>query len=78
MGDVTVKVVPVNYPFASEDYDGLFISNGPGDPRMVGSTVDELAKCFKKDKPIFGICMGNQLMALAAGGSCYKLPFGMF
>jgi carbamoylphosphate synthase small subunit len=77
MGDVTVKVVPVDYPFAADDYDGLFISNGPGDPRTVKSTVTELEKAFLKEKPIFGICMGNQLMALAAGGSVYKLPFGM-
>jgi len=76
MGDVTVKVVPVNYPFSNEDYDGLFISNGPGDPRTVKSTVRELQKCFNKDKPIFGICMGNQLMGLASGASVFKLPYG--
>lgn len=76
MGDVTLKVVPYNYPFASEDWDGLFISNGPGDPRTVDETVQELRKVFEFEKPIFGICMGNQLMALAAGASCYKLPYG--
>jgi len=76
MGDVTLKVVPFDYPFAGEDWDGLFISNGPGDPRTVGSTINELRKAFDHDKPIFGICMGNQLMALAAGAACYKLPYG--
>lgn len=76
MGDVTLKVVPSNYPFADEEWDGLFISNGPGDPRMVEGIINELRKAFEFDKPIFGICMGNQLMALAAGANCYKLPYG--
>lgn len=76
MGDVTVTVVPVDYPFSTLPYDGLFISNGPGDPNTAKETAAELAKCFEFDKPIFGICMGNQLMALAAGGTVYKLPFG--
>lgn len=76
MGDVQLKVVPYNYPFASEEYDGLFISNGPGDPNTVTETVQELRKCFDRPEPIFGICMGNQLMSLAAGATVYKLPYG--
>ena len=61
-------------------YHGLFISNGPGDPAMVPSLVDQLATAISspdgKDKPIFGICLGNQLIARAAGANTFKLPFG--
>lgn len=76
LGDTTVKVVPWNYDFTKEDYDGLFISNGPGDPSMVKETVDNIRKAMDIGKPIFGICLGNQLMARAAGASTYKLKFG--
>ena len=62
------------------NYDGLFLSNGPGDPTMCVETISELKKviAFPDDevKPIFGICLGNQLMGLAAGASAFKLPFG--
>lgn len=58
--------------------DGLFISNGPGDPAAVGSairTLGELAR-LAPDLPTFGICLGHQLLALAHGGETYKLKFG--
>lgn len=74
--DVTVKRVPWDYDFTKEDYDGLFISNGPGDPKMCKATIENLRKILKKDKPIFGICLGTQLMALAAGADTYKLKYG--
>lgn len=80
--NVELTVVPWNYPFADklQDYDGLFLSNGPGDPTMCGKTVAELEKVINcpddKVKPIYGICMGNQLIGLAAGGTAKKLPFG--
>ena len=79
---VELTVVPWDYPFAAEmhKYDGLFLSNGPGDPTMCVPTIEELKKvitCPEDEiKPIYGICMGNQLMGLAAGGKCEKLPFG--
>ena len=79
---VELTVVPWDYPFAAEieKYDGLFLSNGPGDPRMCSKTVAELEKVIDvaddKVKPIYGICLGNQLMGLAAGGTAKKLPFG--
>lgn len=73
----TVKVVPWDYDFNNEDYDGLFISNGPGDPSMATKTVENLRIALQStEKPLFGICLGNQLMARAAGGSTYKLPYG--
>lgn len=54
MGDVTVKVVPWNYDFTNEDYDGLFISNGPGDPATVTATIAHIQKAYQIGKPIFG------------------------
>lgn len=73
---VRIKRVPYDYDFTEEAYDGVFISNGPGDPAQCVKTVDIIKKAMKKQKPIFGICLGTQLMALAADGKTYKLPFG--
>ncbi|RDB22075.1 Protein pyrABCN [Hypsizygus marmoreus] len=76
---VELKVVPWNYDFISdpEPYDGLFISNGPGDPTMVKETITRLTKAMAQaDKPIFGICLGHQLMALAAGATTSKMKYG--
>lgn len=73
---VRIKRVPFDYDYTNENYDGLFISNGPGDPMRCQTTVGHLHKAFEKKKPIFGICLGTQLMALAAGAKTYKLPFG--
>jgi carbamoyl-phosphate synthase small subunit len=74
--DTTVIRVPWDHDLESEEYDGLFISNGPGDPKQCTATVNSLSRAFKKDTPIFGICLGNQLMALAAGADTYKLKYG--
>ena len=74
--DTTVIRVPWDHDLDSEEYDGLFISNGPGDPKQCTATVNSLSRAFKKDTPIFGICLGNQLMALAAGADTYKLKYG--
>jgi carbamoyl-phosphate synthase small subunit len=74
--DTTVIRVPWNYNFFDEKYDGLFISNGPGDPKMCTDTIQNLNKAFNQDKPIMGICLGNQLMALASGADTYKLKYG--
>ncbi|TFK22828.1 aspartate carbamoyltransferase [Coprinopsis marcescibilis] len=76
---VELKVVPWDYDFLaeSEPYDGLFVSNGPGDPTMVKSTVSRLSKAMERDDiPIFGICLGHQLMALAAGAKTSKMKYG--
>jgi carbamoyl-phosphate synthase small subunit len=74
--DTTVIRVPWDHDLESEAYDGLFISNGPGDPKQCIATVKSLSIAFKKEIPIFGICLGNQLMALAAGADTYKLKYG--
>lgn len=68
--------VPWDYDFNNLEYDGLFISNGPGNPEHCVVTVNNLRKAMQGDKPIFGICMGNQLLARAGGASTYKLKYG--
>lgn len=74
--DTTVLRVPWDYDFRDEDYDGLFISNGPGDPTMCETTIAHLSDALEQDKPVFGICLGNQLLALASGANTYKLKYG--
>ena len=74
--DTTVIRVPWDYDFQSEEFDGLFITNGPGDPEQCKITVENIKISLKNDKPIFGICLGNQLLALAAGAKTYKLKYG--
>jgi carbamoyl-phosphate synthase large subunit len=74
--DVTVYRVPWDYDFNSIDYDGLFISNGPGNPAHCQVTIDHIRKAMEMEKPIFGICMGNQLLSIAGGAQTYKLKYG--
>ena len=71
-----IKRVPYDYDYNQEAYDGVFISNGPGDPVDYAATVAILKKAMRSNRPIFGICLGSQLMGLAAGANTYKLPFG--
>ncbi|KAI0085254.1 carbamoyl-phosphate synthase [Irpex rosettiformis] len=77
---VELKVVPWDYDYlapSEEPFDGLFISNGPGDPTMVKPAIERLSQAMKRaDRPIFGICLGHQLMALAAGASTSKMKYG--
>jgi carbamoyl-phosphate synthase small subunit len=74
--DTTVIRVPWDYDYTREQYDGLFISNGPGNPKMCVRTINHLSGSLKQDIPIFGICLGNQLLALASGADTYKLKYG--
>ncbi|MCH7770568.1 MAG: response regulator, partial [Bacteroidetes bacterium] len=73
---LTVIRVPYDYDFFKFDFDGLVISNGPGDPKMCKKTIANTKKAIDKEIPIFGICLGNQLLALAAGADTYKLKYG--
>lgn len=74
---VEVIRVPWNYDYTSMDFDGLFLSNGPGDPDMCEEAVSVLRRQMSLSrKPICGICMGNQLLAKAAGATVYKLKYG--
>ncbi len=62
---------------AAKDCDGVMIGNGPGDPKDLGALVEEIRALLAWfTKPVFGICLGNQILALAAGGDTYKLPYG--
>ncbi len=74
-----VKVFPAKTSFAEMDKwkpDGYFISNGPGDPAAMGYAVKTVREILNADKPLFGICLGNQLLALASGISTYKMHHG--
>lgn len=77
--NVKVIVVPWNYDILRHirRLDGVVISNGPGNPKMVQKTIEIIRQVLqKKTIPILGICLGNQILALAAGGDTYKLKFG--
>ena len=73
---VTVFRVPWDYDFLSQDFDAVVISNGPGDPKMCQETVTLIKEVMKQNKPVLGICLGHQILALAAGAETYKLKFG--
>jgi len=78
--DRSVKVITVPWDYdiftLNEKIDGVVISNGPGDPKMCDVTIETTKKIMSKKIPILGICLGNQILALAAGGDTYKMKFG--
>ncbi|KAF7990987.1 hypothetical protein HCN44_000792 [Aphidius gifuensis] len=72
-----VEIVPWNHDLEKSEFDGLFLSNGPGDPSMCPETIENIKKILnKKNVPIFGICMGHQLLSIAAGCKSYKMTYG--
>jgi carbamoyl-phosphate synthase small subunit len=73
---VQVVVVPHDYNYINDDYDGVLISNGPGDPIDYQATIKIASQALKADKPVFGICLGSQIMGLAVGAKTYKMLFG--
>lgn len=73
---LNVVQIPHDEYFFNMDFDGIFISNGPGDPQMCKSTVTHIQNALALDKPILGICLGNQILSMAAGADTYKLKFG--
>lgn len=74
--DCCVIRVPCDHDFFGLDFDGVVVSNGPGDPKMCQETISHVRKCLEQEVPTFGICLGNQILALAAGGDTYKLKYG--
>ena len=74
--NVSVKRVPWDYDYSNEKFDGILISNGPGDPIQVSPTIEKIKKQFVSSKPIMGICLGHQILGLAAGALTYKMKFG--
>ena len=73
---IQIKRVPYDYDYSEENYDGVLLSNGPGNPADYVKTIKNTKKALAKGKPIFGICLGSQIMGLAAGAKTYKLKFG--
>ena len=74
-----VTVLPWDFDFNAvrDQYDGLFLSNGPGDPQSILDTVERVKIIINEwDKPIFGICMGHQIIGMAAGMEAYRMKFG--
>jgi carbamoyl-phosphate synthase small subunit len=76
-----IEVICVPFNFSYEDImalkpDGVFISNGPGDPSIYKSSIDVARNLINNSIPTMGICLGNQIIALGAGGSSYKLKYG--
>lgn len=68
--------LPHDHDLSGIEYDGLFISNGPGDPKQAKKTIATVKRALAGTKPIFGICLGHQILALASGHSTFKLPYG--
>lgn len=73
---IEIKRVPSSYDYSDEDFDAVFLSNGPGDPTEYGEEIEILKKAMKRKKPIFGVCLGCQVMAIASGAKTYKLKYG--
>ena len=75
---IEVVRVPWDYDFNALDFDGLFLANGPGDPEQCGKAVEHIRTFLnnKEVRPCMGICLGNQLLARAAGAKTYKLKYG--
>jgi len=77
--NLEVIVVPHDYSYEqimSYNPDGVFISNGPGDPALCKSAIEVSRRLIEQSIPTMGICLGNQILALGAGGSSYKLKYG--
>jgi carbamoyl-phosphate synthase small subunit len=74
-----VQVFPANAPAAdllATDPDGIFLSNGPGDPAALTYAIDNVRQLVDAERPMFGICLGHQILGLAVGGDTFKLKFG--
>ncbi len=74
--DISVLRVPHDYDFLNEDVDGVMLSNGPGNPKNCIEAIANTKKAMEKGLPILGICLGSQILALAAGADTYKLKYG--
>lgn len=72
----TVIRVPWDYDFSKEKIDGIILSNGPGNPKNCIVTIENVKKALNKNIPVLGICLGSQILALAAGANTYKLKYG--
>jgi carbamoyl-phosphate synthase small subunit len=74
--DITVIRYPWYYDFTKDKINGVLISNGPGDPKKCYATIENVRKAISMNIPILGICLGSQILGLAAGADTYKLKYG--
>ncbi|MBU8923242.1 MAG: glutamine-hydrolyzing carbamoyl-phosphate synthase small subunit [Bacteroidales bacterium] len=74
--DITVIRVPWDHDFNEVEADGVVLSNGPGDPKSCGATIEHTRMAMRSGRPILGVCLGSQIMALASGAETYKLRYG--
>ncbi len=74
--NISVFRVPWDYNVIEEETNGIVISNGPGDPKMCRETIKNIRRILSTNIPILGICLGSQILALAAGANTYKLKYG--
>lgn len=74
--NITVKRVPYDHNFSDEECNGIVLSNGPGDPKMCVTTIKNAQLIMEKGIPVLGICLGCQILGLAAGADTYKLKYG--
>ncbi|MBU2524417.1 glutamine-hydrolyzing carbamoyl-phosphate synthase small subunit [Patescibacteria group bacterium] len=78
--NISITVVPWDHDFFEDEnmkkFNGVFLSNGPGDPEVIKKSCKIVAKCLKNKIPTFGICMGNHILAMTAGAKTYKLKYG--
>jgi len=74
--NISVIRLPWDYNFLEEKADGIVISNGPGNPKMCQDIIKNIRKALSKNIPVLGICLGSQILALAAGANTYKLKYG--
>jgi carbamoyl-phosphate synthase small subunit len=73
---VEVRAVPWDWPVEEERCQGIIISNGPGDPKSCVATIRHVRQLLARGIPVFGVCLGHQILALAAGAETYKLAYG--
>jgi carbamoyl-phosphate synthase small subunit len=76
VGDVELEVLPWDYDLSRSDASGWLLSNGPGDPMKTGDLVARVALLLKGDRPILGICLGHQILALASGAKTARMAYG--
>jgi carbamoyl-phosphate synthase small subunit len=74
--NITVIRCPWDYDFNDEKIDGIVLSNGPGDPKICHEVIKNVRRALTKSIPILGICLGSQILGLAAGANTYKLKYG--
>lgn len=74
--DCKVKLLPWNYDFSTVEADGWLVSNGPGDPTRTGELVEQVKKIISQSKPVLGICLGHQIICLAAGATTKRMAYG--